>query len=91
MTATIYSFPSKQPEPEKVEYRIPLFSDEEIELTLVAVNVFNLSDIKYNIKTLSNVDPELVLNCLIKATEVDMFSDVVKNKLKVILSNVEKV
>jgi hypothetical protein len=91
MTATIYSFPKKQSEPEKVEYRIPLFSDEEIELTLVAVNVFNLSDIKYNMKTLCTVDPELVLNCLIQATETDVFSDSVKSKLRYILNNVEKV
>ena len=88
MAATIYSFPKLIKEP---EYRLPLYSDEEVEVTIICVNVFSHHDIKYNIDTLCFLDTVTVLECLKSATSSKIFSEKFKTITRAILKNVEEV
>lgn len=86
MAAIIYSFPELKTKP---TCRIPLYSDEEIEVTLTCVNVFCKDDIKYNIDTISFLDPEVTVDCLKMALVSNIFSERFKSYVKTVLKNVE--
>jgi len=89
MTAKIYQFP----EPSKTEgYKIPLYTDEEIFITLIAVNTF-VSGIKLKINhnNITDYDPSVIIDALHKAKNSDLFSYKTKNTITRILKSVEKV
>ena len=89
MTATIFRFPKTN----KVKgYKIPLYTDEEIFLTIAAMNMFCSSiDLKINNNNLTNYDPVLVIDALTKAKESDLFSYKTKSTFTRILQSVEKI
>lgn len=88
MTATIYSFP-KQQEQEK-KFRIPLYTDQEIEVVLICVNLFYDSDIRYNTDTLNLLDPTYVIECLKMGLVANIFNEKFRFFIKSILKNVEE-
>jgi hypothetical protein len=89
MTAKIYQFP----EPVKIEgYKIPLYTDEEIFITLVAVNTFVAGiKLKINHKNITDYDPSVIIDALHKAKSSDLFSYKAKNTINRILRSVEKI
>lgn len=88
MAATIYKFPTLVHEP---KYRIPLFSDEEVEVTIICVNVFSHEEIKYNIDTLNFIDPVTVIECLKLSISSKIFSEKFKIIARQVLKNVEEI
>lgn len=89
MAARIYQFP-KTPVLEP-KYRIPLYSDEEIEVTIICVNVFLHDDIKYNIDKLNFIDPILIIESLKSSVSSPIFSEKFKAIVKRVLKNVETI
>lgn len=89
MAATIYQFPT--PSPQEPKYRIPLFTEEEIEVTIISVNVFSQHDIRYNKDTLNFIDAVTVMECLKSSIVSKIFSERFKSVARNILKNVEKV
>lgn len=88
MTAKIYKFP----EVHTVKgYKIPLYSDEEIELTLLVVNHY--SDLPYKVDqdNLTSIDPVIILNALNEAKKSRIFSFIAEKIMNKILSNVEEI
>lgn len=88
MTATIYSFPKQEKVP---VYRVPLYSDEEVEATLIVVNVFYDTDRRFTDVTVTQLNPEQVIECLKTAIVSGLFSEKFKSIIKRILANVEQV
>jgi len=89
MTAKILQFPDSK----KIKgYKIPLYTDEEIFLTAAAINIFCDSVVqKVNEKNITDYDPTLVINALVKAKESNLFSHNTKSIFKRILQSVEKI
>lgn len=87
MAATIYKFPS--PPAQEPKYRIPLYSDEEVEVAVISVNVFCNDNFKYNIDTLNFTEPVLVIECLKSSITSKIFSERFKIVARQILKNVE--
>jgi len=89
MTAKIYKFP----EPNKMlGYKIPLYTDEEIFITIVAVNTFGKSiNIKANQKNITNFDPTIIIDALHKSKDSDLFSSKTKTVILRILKSVENI
>lgn len=89
MTAKIYKFP----EPVIIQgYKIPLYTDEEIFITIVAVNVFVQGiNIKATNKNITNYDPKLIIDALHEALNSDLFSHKTKTVIMRILRSVENI
>lgn len=88
MIAKVIQFPIKE---KVIGYKIPLYTDEEIFITILAMNVFG--DLQYKIteKNLTEHDPVLVINALMKAKESDVVSGLYKRIIGNILKAVEPV
>ena len=88
MIAKVIQFPIKE---KVIGYKIPLYTDEEIFITILAMNVFG--DLQYKIteKNLTEHDPVLVINVLMKAKESDVVSGLYKRIIGNILKAVEPV
>jgi hypothetical protein len=88
MIAKVIQFPIKE---KVIGYKIPLYTDEEIFITISAMNIF--SDLQYKIteKNLTEHDPVLVINALMKAKESDVVSGIYKRIIGNILKAVEPV
>lgn len=88
MIAKVIQFPIKE---KVIGYKIPLYTDEEIFITISAMNIFG--DLQYKIteKNLTEHDPVLVINALMKAKESDVVSGIYKRIIGNILKAVEPV
>ncbi len=95
MTATIIPFPHKKKEPETA-YRIPLYGDAEVKLTVAVVNMFGeqVAGVTFDYatpRTLKNYSPEFVIACIKLAHASDLFSNQGRKALNKILLAVEEV
>ena len=88
MSAKVLRFPDKQ---KTVVYKIPLYTDEEIFLTVLAVNIFSLFSYKITASTLENCESEIVLSAITKASTSDIFSNSAKFTYIEILNAVQKI
>ena len=85
--AKIYNFPSK----EKLTYRIPLFSDVEVDIVLICILIFGDNDKRCTYEELGSVEPAAVVKCLEKGKDSWFLSKEVKAIITNILNNVEVV
>lgn len=90
MTATIINFPVRE-QNSKTYYRIPLYSDEEVFMTLLCVNALGDLPFKANEKDLSNLDSSLVMKYLHQAQDLNIFSANARSVIRKILRSVEEV
>jgi len=88
MTAQILNFPIVE---KKSGYKIPLYTDEEIYLTVIAINIFSNIKEKVSKKNLTEYDPTIVIDALVKAKESGLFSQKTKSILIRILKSVEQI
>jgi hypothetical protein len=89
MSAKVYKFP----EPNKIKgYKIPLYSDEEIMVTVISLNTFcfNIKQ-KVTSDTITNYDPTVVIDALTKAKDSSIFSNKFKLTALKILNSVERI
>lgn len=88
MTASILQFPDR-PRPQNIQ--IPLYTDEEIAVTLAAINV--CGRLKYRVEEadLNHLDAGLVFQCLMLGRLEPVFSTRSRNTIKNILANIQSV
>jgi hypothetical protein len=89
MTATILQFPVK--EISRTSYRIPLYSDEEVFITLLIVNTFGDLPFKAKEEDLARLDSSLVLKYLHDAQDLSIFSASTRSLIRKILRSVEEI
>lgn len=88
MTAQLYKFP----EIKKVYgYKIPLYNETEIFITITVMNTFGHLPDKITEKTLTSLDPVLVMEALTRAKTSDLFSSNYKRIIGNILRQIESV
>ncbi|NDB83195.1 MAG: hypothetical protein EB127_10785 [Alphaproteobacteria bacterium] len=88
MTAQILQFPCKQLQ---TGYKIPLYTDDEIFITIMAINTFSNLKEKITTRNLSKYDPVIIIRCLTEAKESVLFSKETKLVINTILKSIEKV
>jgi hypothetical protein len=88
MSAEIYKFPRKKP---LKGFRIPLYDEGQVYLVLMVVNTFGSYPEKIIEKTLNNVDPLDIIECISKARASQIFSTKTKQLLYIILTHIETV
>lgn len=88
MTAKIIKFPELKKE---IGYIIPLFTDEQILLTITAVNIFSTLKNKISEKDLVNLDPVIVIDALQQARTSEILSSSSKQVINIIIKSIETV
>jgi len=84
----ILNFPRKA---KIVGYAIPLYTQEEIDVTLLAMNSFAFGNYKVTEDTICKYDPELVIRALFFMVNNKLFSKEAQEVSKKILSTVEEI
>lgn len=88
MSARIIKFPGHSNRP--VAFKISFYTDDEILITIIAINAFGSLTYKVNDYNLVEVDPVHVISCLEKALDCYLFSDKAKDLITSVLNSVEK-
>jgi len=87
MNAKIYRFPEKRTLFKG--YKIPLYTEEEILITVMALNVFSELPEKVTENRLENYDPLTVIKALVEAKSSTIFSSKTKQIIIGILKSIE--
>ena len=87
MNAKIYRFPEKRTLFKG--YKIPLYTEDEILLTVVALNIFGNLPEKVTDKTLESYDPVTVIKALVEASTSMLLSNKSKQIIADILKSIE--
>jgi len=87
MSATVYHFPLKSAK----GLKIPLYTEEEIFITLSALNCFGKNEIKVTEKDLLDLDPVDVMQALYEAKYATLFSFNTKQIIDRILKSIETI
>ena len=74
-----------------VGYAITLYTQEEIDVTILAINSFAFGRYKVTEDTIDNYDPELVIRALFFMVSNKLFSKEAREISKKILSTVEEI
>ena len=84
----------KFPEPKKPViqgYRMSFYLEKEIDLALLCLNVYGFSYKKYDRKSLKQLDPLYIKECVIRAYNSDLLSTVAKKVIMRIIDNMEEI
>jgi len=88
MTAKIYRFPERYTRYFN-GYKISLYNEEEVFITVVAMNAFGEVKEKVTDTTLENYDPILIIRALSEAKSSNLFTSKTKQIILKILKTVE--
>ena len=72
-------------------YRMSFYNEKEIDLALLCLNVFGFSYKKYDRKSLKQLDPIYIKECMIRAYNSELLSTVAKKILMNIIDNMEEI
>lgn len=87
--SNILKFPDKFRK-ESRHYRIPLYTDADIDIVLFCVNAFGVTPNRNMIDDLLAMDPIEVIECLDIAVKSDILSSVAKNHIRCIRESIEE-
>lgn len=88
MTAQILKFPEVK---RSQGYKIPLYTNDEIMVTCIAINTFSNLKHKVTESDLPNYDPVIVIESLVSAKNSEMFSTSFKKIISTILRSIETI
>ena len=88
MTAKIYRFPERYTRYFN-GYKISLYNEEEVFITIVAMNAFGEIKEKVTESSLENYDPILIIRALSEAKSSNLFTSKTKQIILKILKTVE--
>lgn len=84
--AKIYRFPKKG---SKVVYKIPLYTETEVDIALTCLNVYGSLTEAATINNLGQVDPKILIDSLNESKDSWIFSNDFKTYISDILNNIE--
>jgi len=87
MSATVYHFPLKSAK----GLKIPLYTEEEIFITLMALNCFGQSNLRVTENVLLDIEPVQVMQALYEAKYSYLFSFNTKQTIEKILKSIETI
>jgi hypothetical protein len=87
MNAKIYRFPESRAIFKG--YKIPLYNEDEIYLTVISLNIFGNLPEKVTEKTLIDYDPLTVIKALVEAKSSGVLSGKAKTTIQGILKSIE--
>lgn len=85
MSAKLYHFPLKTFK----GLKIPLYSEEEVFITLICLNCFGSFTVRITEKDLEEIDPVEIMKCLFEGKTADIFSLKTRQVITNILKSIE--
>jgi hypothetical protein len=87
----VYQFRKKKTALQQVGYVISLYTQQEVDLCIVALNRYTFSRFKAHEFNLAEFDPQMIILCLSKLSHDPMFDRSTRDLAKKILSVVQAV
>ena len=81
----------KVPEAKVVGHRISFYTDEEIDITLLALNMYGFDKLRYTVETMKSLDPLYIKSCLNKLKQSDLISSLGRRVINMIIDNMEEI
>jgi len=79
------------PEAKVVGHRISFYTDEEIDITLLALNMYGFDKLRYTVETMKSLDPLYIKSCLNKLKHSDLISSLGRRVINMIINNMEEI
>ena len=86
----IIPFPKKYQQGKR-SYRIPLYSDYDVDLVLFCINAFGETEKRVGMEDLGKLDPIDVKKCIDKAVDSSIVSIEAKAHLQYIINSIEEI
>tara|TARA_R110002153_G_scaffold107290_1_gene247323 strand:- start:199 stop:495 length:297 start_codon:yes stop_codon:yes gene_type:complete len=77
--------------PKIIGHRISFYSEEEIHLTLLALNVYGFEEIKYNKHNIKDLEPLYIKKCLLEMRTSELMSGLAIKVINSIINNIIEV
>jgi hypothetical protein len=91
----VLNFPKKFVNPDSLDeskhYRIPLYSEDDVNMVLFCLNAFGDTDARFVRDDLARTDPLFVAKCLDTAYKSDIITVIAKSHIKAIRDSVHEV
>ena len=88
--AKVIKFP--EPQPAVIQgYRMSFFTENEIDLALLCLNVYGFTERRYTRKTLKQLDPLYIKDCMIRAYNSDLLATTAKKTIMKIIDSIEEI
>ena len=83
----------KKIKPKVIGHRISFYTDEEIDITLMALNVYGDDAVRYTIDTFKELklEPLYIKKCLLQVKESGLISNLGMKAINMIISNIEEI
>ena len=81
----------KIPEAKVIGHRISFYTDEEIDITLLALNMYGFDKLRYTVDTMKSLDPLYIRACLAKLRNSDLISSLGRRVINMIIDNMEEI
>lgn len=72
-------------------YRLSFYTEVELEIALLALNMYGFDKIRYTVETMKQLDPLYIRSCLLKLKTSELLSHKGKKAINVILNNMEEI
>jgi hypothetical protein len=80
-----------EPEDKVIGHRISFYTEEELDITLMALNVYGFEEVRFTRKNLKDLDPLYIKKCLIKMRDSALISTLGFRVINMIIANIEEV
>lgn len=90
----VIPFKTKETEvvkPKVIGHRISFYTDEEIEITLLSLNMFGFNEKRYTIDVLKSLEPLYIKACLCKLRSSPLVSSLARRTINIIIDNMEEI
>jgi len=77
--------------PEIIGHRISFYTEEELDITLIALNVYGFEEIRFSRTNLKDLDPLYIKRCLINMKDSSLISSIGFKVINMIIANIEEV
>jgi len=80
-----------EPEDKVIGHRISFYTEEELDITLIALNVYGFAEVRFSRTNLKDLDPLYIKRCLIKMRDSTLISTLGYKVINMIIANIEEV
>jgi len=77
--------------PKIIGHRISFYTDEEIDLTLIALNTYAWDKVRYTTDNMGQLEPLFIKSCLIKLLNSGLLSYKARTVINSILNNMKEI
>ena len=80
-----------EPEDKVIGHRISFYTEEELDITLMSLNVYGFEETKFTRKNLRTLDPLYIRKCLVQLRDSTLISTLGFKVINIIIANIEEV